>query len=772
MEQSIAHNVWWVRRRLLLVLAGMALGALAAVSLWRLAAAGLPACEREVRFGDPRRGVESCLASYRATGNDLDRLWAAKAYLRSGQIEEANRLAQQLTTSTVYGDAHQILSYVAVRDDSQGRARMHATIALVAHVLRGDALGRASDATLLSQIAWKAGDFTAALSAANDALALLQGSHETHKKVVAYLARADALRRLGDHNGAAATLASAAAEADEPCDQMWARVKNALCLIASGQYNIALVELKAAEADHRCPSRDFPLQIGLNEALLLQWKAPGDALAKLDEVERVHGDKPEAQLIRAYLAADRGALGDAEHHLARAAGLEPPDGDWPWVLLRARAELSELRGGPLGDVLAEYYYRSAIAHVAALRATARSRSAYLVSSHRDPYDALIALLARQGRWRDALEVILELDASDMLRATADEAIAGDGAPLAEAVAIRAAPRATVDQVLEAWRSRDLVIAIARSRRHMGAGRDRMYRLRIAGGQVSGDDMGDASLARIWADTLHVDPANREAARGLGKMLIPEDRDERPLHVLAIGALAKAPLAALRNDLDALHIAERPLIKVLALLATRPESTGTGPAAIIADPLGDLRHAATEGRLVAGALGPRARLSGLTTGMPATRARLWEARDAELLHIAGHVVGQPRGRALLLADGEVGPGEIVQHGLAPRIAVLAGCGSAAAFDDEGWGSIAAALLEAGTAVVIATDRSIDDRISLSLIRELYAQPDWRTDPARALARVQSTRDTRDSKVGDDETSPRAWAAFSVLGRPPQAPASAW
>src|SRR5204862_3577559 len=120
----------------------------------------------------------------------------------------------------------------------------------------------------------------------------------------AYIARADALRRMGDYAGATATLTSAAAEADEPCDQTWARVKGAMCLIASGQDSIALVELKAAEAENRCPSKDFPLQIGLNQAVLLQWKSPREALAKLDEVERASGEKPEAQLIRAYLAAD------------------------------------------------------------------------------------------------------------------------------------------------------------------------------------------------------------------------------------------------------------------------------------------------------------------------------------------------------------------------------------------------------------------------------------------------------------------------------------
>ena len=140
-------------------------------------------------------------------------------------------------------------------------------------------------------------------------------------------------------------------------------------------------------------------------------------------------------------------------------------------------------------------------------------------------------------------------------------------------------------------------------------------------------------------------------------------------------------------------------------------------------------------------------------------RLWAARDAGLLHIAVYVGEVGRWRALRLLDGEIGPSKMVQQRLAPRIAVLAGCGSAAALDEEGWGSIAAALLESGTAVVIATDRSVDDAASLSLMRGFYAQRDWRTDPARALARVQQA-------LAATPGSAPLWAAFSVLGRPPE------
>jgi CHAT domain-containing protein len=174
----------------------------------------------------------------------------------------------------------------------------------------------------------------------------------------------------------------------------------------------------------------------------------------------------------------------------------------------------------------------------------------------------------------------------------------------------------------------------------------------------------------------------------------------------------------------------------------------------------------EGIMVAGVLGSGVHMSGTFTGFPATRDRLWTAHDAALLHVGSHVGQLGRWRALLLADGEVGPAELVQRRFAPRIAVLAACGSAAALDEEGWGSIAAALLASGTAVVIATDRSVDDAVSLSVMLEFYAQRDWRTDPARALARVQQALAAQPATANEE----RSWAAFSVLVRPPVVPAA--
>jgi tetratricopeptide (TPR) repeat protein len=759
----------WLR---VIAVGGFAVGTIAGWILWRSTQPAMSSCERAVRRGDQRHGVEVCLASFARTGNENDLSWAAQACMYLGELDQAETLARELLAGPLQGEGHRTLGNVMLQRGSGDNARMHAEQAIAAHERTGDELGLTSDAVLLARATWKVGDFAASLDAADRALSLARRLHDPHNEWIAHVARADALRRMGDTRGADTALTSAIERATDPCEQAWSHLKRGMLQSEVEQEGMAMLELKAAAAANgQCGSRDISTSVALNQAWLLRWKDPAGALARLDEVDRSEGELFNTLLLRGYLAADRGALAEADDYLTRAAAMEPPDADWSWQVARVRAELFEQRGELFGDLFAEYQYRQAIAMIAALRSSARARSAYLVSSHRGPYDGLIALLARSGRWHDALAMILDLDASDMLRATAAEVVTHDhvslalGTPDPDSI-VR--PPSTVEDVLEAWRARDLAIVIAPARREIGPGRERAYRLRIADGQVTGEDVADAGTAWKWADALFSDPGDKEAARALGRMIVPPGAADDSLHVLAIGTLGKVPLAALRDDDGSPIIARRPLVRVLALRASGPEAGGAGPPVVIADPRGDLPGAAVEGSVVAAALGSAALVSGSRTFLPATRARLWAARDAAVLHIAAHVGDQGRWRTLRLADGDVDPAEMVRGHLAPHLAVLAGCGSAAAMDGEGWGSIAAALLESGTPTVIATDRSVGDAASLSVVRDFYAQPDWRADPARALARVQRALDARAAASNDEATKPRSWAAFSVLRRPPAVP----
>jgi len=774
MDRSVSHQERPSRQWTTIVAAGSVAGVLAAALAWWLARTPALSCEQVVRSGDPRRGVELCLDSYERTRQPRDLAWASRGYLYLGEIGNAERLARRLLTGPLYGDAQGILSYVALRgdgSDAADAARTHATIAWVVHLLAGDERGLLSDAVSLAQAAWKLGDFAGSLQAADEALRLSQRLGDPAKQVAAQLARADALRRVGDTRRAAEALAGAVEGAVAPCDQAWAHLKSGLFRQEILDDGLAIRELDAAvRANAGCGSHDVAGAAAQAQARLLREKDPAASLALLDKITSAEGDSVELEVLRGLLATDRHSFGEADRYFQEAERLEAPDADWPWDIARNRAELAELRGGLLNDMLAELHYRRSITMVATLRAKARAHTAFVVASHRAPYDGLIALLAKHERWRDALAILLELDASDMLRATADDA--GIHSPVSPNIAAAAPgsaaiPAASVDDVLSAWRGRELAIIIAPARRQIGR-RERAYRLRIARGQVTGDDVGDASAATAWARDLFADPGNRQAARALGPMMVPAGSDRSTLHVLAIGALAKVPLAAVRDGDGTLSIGRRPLVRVLGLLAHGPESATRGRAVVIADPRGDLPSAAIEGQVVAQVLGAETQLFGASASLPATRASWWSAGDAELLHVATHVVSRDRWRELPLVDGNIGPADIVERRFAPRIAVLAGCGSGAATDEEGWGSIAAALVESGTVAVIATDRTIDDRAALTLMRGFYAQRDWRTDPARALASVQQTLGAREIASDDDAVNARSWAAFFVLGRPPAIP----
>ncbi|HEX8108538.1 MAG TPA: CHAT domain-containing protein, partial [Kofleriaceae bacterium] len=712
----------------------MVAGAAAGVLIWRSLRSPVSACEREVRTGDHRAAVGLCLRSYRDTGDERALYWAAKADLYLGDLEGAERLVHRLSPP-LDGDARGLLSYLALRQRRAREAQLQAILASAAHIAAGDRPGLASDAVLMSQAALLAGDFPPALRAADLAITLAQPLGDSHTANNGYIARADTLRQMGDIQGAGDTLATAAERATMPCDRTWTRLRRATCSIDLGRDELAMALLaETARENERCKSRDVSVQVASNQAWLLRKRDPARALAKLDELARWDDEGADALLLRGYIAADRGALDDAENFLTRAGTTDDESAEWSWEIARVRGELLEQRGGELARLLAEYEYRRSAAMVAALRAGAPAGSAFLVSAHRWPYDELIALLARERRWRDALAVVLDLDASDMLRATAVER-AGSRRDTPDVDAAVAHPVVTpppsVEAVLSAWSDRDLVIVLAQSTKQIGPGKERVYRLHVSKGQVTGDDVGDAQTARAWAKALFEDPGNRDAARALGRMMVPPGSSDRALHVLAIGALGKVPLAALRDDDGSLLAGKRPLVRVLALRAARPESRGAGSPVVIADPRGDLPGAAAEGSVVARAIGAEARVSGSRSARRASLAELWAGHDAAVLHIAGHVISLGRQRVLPLVDGEVDPAEIVQHGLAPRIAVVASCGSAAATDEEGWGSIAAALLEAGTAAVVATDRRVDDGATLEMMRDFYAQPDWRADPARAL-----------------------------------------
>lgn len=730
---------WLVIGAILLVPA-----AIAGAALYFASRHTMTECERAYRKDEYQHAIDLCGPSYERTKDASELVWAAESYVALGKYEEAGALAQRLIGGPRYGAGHKILSNVLLRVSpaKPQEAKFHATAAVQEFARTKDLSGQVGASRALSQASWALGEFGVALAAADDVVRLATQLGDRRGEVAGHLLRADALQNMGDQIEATKALLRAAERAEHPCDKAWSHYRTGLQEMNGGLDSLARQEFMKAEQENLiCGHAAMKIPLALSLAWLEREKAPRKAIERLDMIKAAGEEGFESLLLRAYLAADRGALDEVETYLAEAEAAEPPDADWAWNLEVGKAELAELRGGLFGDSFAEYHYRRAIAMVSELRSETPTASAFLVATHRGPFDGLISLYARNGRWRDALAVVLELDASDMLRSTAATSKSAAPSALAEASAPRYPRRSTpaVDDILRAWAEsrRDLAISIAPAEREIGRGRglERAYRMHVVGGEVRGEEVGDANVARKWAIELFEQPENVAAGQALGRLMVPPVASLAALDVLAIGVLGKAPLAALRSEDGAPIITRRPLARVVALHAERLRATGTDAPVIIADSKGDLRSAEVEGRLVARMVGDGARTFGLNPMQPATRESFRNARHASLLHVAGHADEHDGKRHLMLSDGTITPEEIVSERIAPQLAVLASCGSFAANDEEGWGSLAMALLEAGTSTVIATDRTVPDDASLELIRGFYRQPDWRTAPNAALARTQ-------------------------------------
>jgi hypothetical protein len=178
MARLLGLHTRGARRRTAIAI-GVLLGGIAGGLLWWLQPR-MSACEREVRTGDRRAGLELCLRSYRDTGNQGALYWAAKAHLFLGEIDDAEQLARRLPSGALDGDAHWMLSYIALRQGRLREAQLQALLASNAHMIVGDRRGLAGDAVLLSQVAWRSGDFTGALRTADEALTLAVQLGESH----------------------------------------------------------------------------------------------------------------------------------------------------------------------------------------------------------------------------------------------------------------------------------------------------------------------------------------------------------------------------------------------------------------------------------------------------------------------------------------------------------------------------------------------------------------------------------------------------------------
>ncbi|HEY5934848.1 MAG TPA: CHAT domain-containing protein, partial [Kofleriaceae bacterium] len=379
---------------------------------------------------------------------------------------------------------------------------------------------------------------------------------------------------------------------------------------------------------------------------------------------------------------------------------------------------------------------------------------------RRPFDDLFVTYVEQGRLRDAFGVVQRATARSLLdglveasaRASngthVDLARTGDRLAGLKAVArsVRASAAANPPQTSE--------LLPALGGRHVltyFSARDQLWlAITTSNGEVTILSLGDSDeLAKLAAKTLEVPDDGK-----LGKRLVPATALPAagvPIYVALDQSMHHVAFSALRVGDDYLvkrhPIALIPNAAVLARLVALPRRTGR--RIVLGDPAGDLAGAKREAVEVATSLGVEANL-----GTRATRASVLSAGSLQVLHVASHARMTELGPVLVLADGDLPGGEIIDRGIAADVVILTSCASADPLDRDELGPLAAAFLAAGSRTVVASRWSVDDALAREFAR-LFYRANGVNDPIRATATAQTTLIERGVPAS-------RWASFVVLG----------
>jgi CHAT domain-containing protein len=276
----------------------------------------------------------------------------------------------------------------------------------------------------------------------------------------------------------------------------------------------------------------------------------------------------------------------------------------------------------------------------------------------------------------------------------------------------------------------------------------IWRAHIVRGRVGFERLPADAVDVAYRFRLH--PGDRAAGERASTVLLPADLavSRSPLYVIASGALAEVPFAALHSRGRYL-IEDRPVARLPGLVALRCAASAWDPrAVVIGDSRGDLPEAAREVQRIAASNGAVPRV-----GAAASRSALAPAHGARLLHVAAHGITTSSGHAIALADGNLTAADVLESDLDPEVVVLAGCATAASDDAESWDGFPSAFLAAGSRYVVATLRSVEDAAAARVTSAYYAQP-ASMSPIERLAAAQRTL--------VDVLPVEAWASFAAWG----------
>jgi tetratricopeptide (TPR) repeat protein len=697
-------------------------------------------CINDLESGKWGPAFDSCQAEFARTTDLTRAVGAAKAALYLQRPQDTLRLATlALDDPTTAADAHSIIGSAQLVLGNLDAAASHLHQALRSHRAAGDARAESRDQQQLAGVFYQLGEYQRALDAHGAARDAALRAHDERMAVYVDLALADILRAIGDLRGAEQAVELALAGAREPAAKVHALIRQGILHIEQGHAALARDPLRRALDEELASESPLPAvleAVHLNLAYV-ERKAREfpRALAEMELAKKAGTDEMSYRLNRGLVLADMGKLDEARADL-EAAEAEKPEGEWSWLVPFQRARVAALRHDIMDAIDSDH---RAIKKVAMLALKSGVFGPTVIANHREPHLHLVGLLAADQRWSDVLDVVAAMDGQSLLDSNEVSVDPAPGELSASPLPSRSSPGQPAPDAklaVEAWRGRQLTIVVP--------GGDRVWRLDVTDGRVSGHDAGAVLALGALARKLEIDPANIDAGRRLGQAMLPDVPARTRVDLLVIGPLARAPLAALRMG-DGPAIARTPLVRAPGLLPRGTAARASGAAIAIGDPTGDLPEAANEARKLA------ARLEGTALiGGEATRAAFARTAGAGLLHVAAHTTRRRGGATLELSDGPVSLDDIAKLAPAPRVVVLASCGASAGRDDAGNGSLTTAFLSAGAEVVIGTRWSVGDAEAARFVDAFYAARGDR-EPVRALVEAQLA-----SKL-----PATTWAAFEVF-----------
>lgn len=707
-----------------------------------------------------------CVAEYEASGDGQLGLLAATALRKLARIGEVKSLAERLEGEPEAGAAwYEAAQAAAAAGDIEGglaSALKSQELCLASQDHEGAAKAayfrgyyfwrqnRPREIFEASQMALRearlAGDRVLELKASN----VLAFSYYTIGALEEALAVVDGARRLLEPGDAA--------------EDLPLRNQEALVYLAQGRHHLARQTYERLLVDHESTASNNDLRaVHLNlVSLQLALKDLPGARLHLEKGWKLADQ--ETNLAGLYLSTGRVAFDAGDFEAARQAfrdGLaSDPIPNFRWQLAY-RLGKTERQLGNLAE--SEAAYRRSIDVIEAIRAdlTYDELKEWLVAAKRRPHEELFTLQVESKKISDALETYERVKA----RTFVDASLASSEAP--SEPSSRADPLARLDRLNSllplmtrsaAVEPRPLVELLPalvgkRVNAYFFANGD-LWLLRLdARGEVAVRRLGAAEDATLLVERFLEDPDDREGARLLGLLLMPDEpaaaRDV--LYVVPDGPLTQLPFAGL--VVDGQYLVERhvltlvPSFNSLAWLAqSRGQSTEV--SVVLADPLRDLPAAAREGMQVAARLGVTARL-GESANLEAFRG----ANEGRLLHLATHTGLGGQGPWLALADTRLTATAILEERLAPAFVFLASCSSAATRGEGVWGSLGAAFLAAGGRSAVASLWSVEDETAHDLAEQFY-EGDWQS-PAHRLAFVQRQW-AREGRPASE------WAPFVHLG----------